>query len=77
MMEKWLPVGKMLQSIELASPDMSQTVSITAENTTSDNFGNSNSERVLKVTWPLSVDDEIGILLSRLSKEFEIGRAHV
>ena len=72
MMEKWLPVGKMLQSIELASPDMSQTVSITAEKTTSDNFGNSNTERVLKVTWPLSVDDEIGILLSRLSKEFAL-----
>ena len=66
-MEKWVPVGNMLNSIELASPDMSQTISIVAEKLkTFDTFGNQKPERLLKVTWPLSVDDEIGILLSRL-----------
>jgi hypothetical protein len=66
-MEKWVPVGNMMNSIELASPDMSQTISIVAEKLkTFDTIGNQKVERLLKVTWPLSVDDEIGILLSRL-----------
>lgn len=73
LMEKWVPVGNMMNSIELASPDMSQTISIVAEKLkTFDTIGNQKVERLLKVTWPLSVDDEIGILLSRLSKEFAL-----
>lgn len=72
MLEKWVQIGNLIHTIELASPDMSQTISITAEVRTSYGYVEVQRHRSLKVTWPLSVDDEIGILLSRLSKEFAL-----